>query len=80
MRPSAAIAAQAPRGSIELAVTRETENSSFVTCADPARAASVPSASPRFHRKPILSGTSSQTVGAPDAIAAIGSVTTGRAV
>ena len=69
-RPSVAMQAQAPRGSIVFAVTRETVKSSVVTCAEAASAASVPPASPRCHRKPILSGTSSQTVGAPDAKAA----------
>ena len=32
-RPSRVVSAQPPRGSIELAVTRETQNCSSVTCA-----------------------------------------------
>ena len=60
-----------------LAVTRDTVNCSRATCAADRSAASVASASPRFHRKPILSGTSSHTFGAPGSIAAIASVTSG---
>ena len=57
MRPSAPSSAQAPRGSIELAVTRETVNVQLRHMRR-CRAARHrwPSASPRFHRKPILSG------------------------
>ena len=62
MRPSAPTSAHAPRGSMVLAVTRDTVNWSRATCAADRSAASVVSASPRFHRKPILSGTSSHTV------------------
>ena len=74
------ISAHAPRGSIELAVTRETVNCSRVTCAASRNAASVRSASPRFHRKPMLSGYSSHTAGAPGCMAAIASVTTGSSL
>ena len=77
MRPSSPTSAQTPRGSIVLAVTRETVNCSRATCAAVRSAASVASASPRFHRKPMLSGTSSHTFGDAGSNAAIGSVTSG---